>query len=278
MSISTFLRSITTIGVKRIRKKYVELIDSQIDDAAIIALNNPQGRNCVNVQLLEELNYLLAELSEQWSLRSVVLKSSVEGCFSMGLDLVEYTSLSDEEVAYVALKTRELCLKLVKFPIPTIAIVDGMAIGSGAELALSCDFRIGSAAAQFAFPETRLGLIPIGGGTQRLVKLIGRSKAKEFIFTGRTIKSQEALASGLLTSLHEDNCEDRAIELAKELSNGAPLALRAAKRSIEDGSDLTFEDSLEKDNDFLRLLIPRQDRQEAVKAIIEQRQPHFKGN
>eukprot|EP00210_Caulerpa_lentillifera_P000646 g624.t1 len=253
--------------------------DQEFDaNGTVIALNNPQGRNCVNVQLLEELNFLMSELSEQWSLRSLILKSTVDECFSSGLDLVEYTALTDEEVAYVAQKTRELCLKLTKFPIPTIAVVEGMAIGSGAELALSCDFRIGTNDALFAFPETRLGLIPLGGGCQRLAKLIGRTRAKELIFTGRKITSKEALELGLLNSIHDENCEEKVIDFVKEMNSGAPLALRAAKRAIEDASDLDYEQAIEKDYDFLRLLLPREDRLEGVKAIVEKRQPFYKGN
>ena len=187
------------------------------------------------------------------------------------MDLEEYVALSDEEVICVGLKTRELLSKLRKFPIPTIACVEGPAIGSGAELALACDFRIGGQRAVFSFPETRLGLIPMGGLVQRLSEIVGLGKAKELVFTGRSVDCEEALRLGLLDDYGEGSAEQKALNLATEMRLGAPLALRAAKRSLEgDKSD-------EHDADLLRMLIARDDRKEGVKALLEKRKPHYRG-
>lgn len=185
-----------------------------------------------------------------------------------GMELEAYATWSDEEVAYVGLKTREMLTKLMKFPIPTIALIEGAAIGSGAELALSCDFRIGNENAVFSFPETRLGLIPMTA-LERLPLIVGLSKAKKWIFTGKKIESSEALKNGLL-DLKTDDVESIGKSFAQEMADCAPLALRAAKMAIEneEHEDIT---------NLFRMLIARDDRREGVHALIDKRRPKYEG-
>lgn len=196
------------------------------------------------------------------------------------MDLKEYIYLTDEEVMYVSIKTREILTRMIRFPIPTIALIQGSAIGSGAELAISCDFRIGNKKATFSFPDTRLGLIPFGAATQRLSRLIGRTKAKELLLTGRRILSDESLKIGLLDYLIEDSneAEKRAFEMAREIANGAPMALRSVKKAIEDACDLPYDEAMVLDQEFFQVLVCRKDREEAVRAFVEKRKPIFKGN
>ena len=171
----------------------------------------------------------------------------------------------------VNLKTQDVLEKLLRFPIPTIACVEGIAIGSGAELALCCDFRLGDTKAVFAFPETRLGMIPTRITMKCLPRFVGFSVAKELIFTGRRIGSAEALKVGLLDDCVDD-VEERAIQLAQKMQLSAPLALRAAKKAIDNGEDD------EQNANLLRLLIAREDRREGVRALFEKRKPNYQGN
>lgn len=186
--------------------------------------------------------------------------------------------MSPAEAGVMVSKIRGVCTDIAQIPVPTIASVEGPALGGGTELALACDFRVGSSNAKFALPETRLGIIPGGGGTQRLPRLIGLSKAKELIFTGRHVDSEEALKLGILDILECDSAEGKAMSLARDIArHGAPLALRAAKRAIDKGYNVKMDTALSVEDSFYTLLLNTEDRLEGLAAVSEKRKPVFNG-
>ncbi|KAI0939406.1 hypothetical protein AcW1_004461 [Taiwanofungus camphoratus] len=165
-------------------------------------------------------------------------------------------------------------------PMPTIAAIDGPALGGGLELGLACDLRVaGQTVTKIGLPETRLGIIPGAGGTQRATRLLGISKAKSLIFTARSLSATEALEWGLVdyVSSADSSAFEKALQLAKEISAGAPLALRAAKKAISRAPELSLESGLDFERASYEPLLKTRDRSEALEAFREKRAPIFKG-
>ncbi|KAL8279607.1 hypothetical protein RQP46_007920 [Phenoliferia psychrophenolica] len=164
--------------------------------------------------------------------------------------------------------------------VPTIAALDGVALGGGLELALACDFRVaGAGATKLGLPETRLAIIPGAGGTQRMTRLVGVTKAKELIFSARTLTAVQALEIGLVSYVAAEGqtATERAIQLAEEFLPAGPLALRAAKRAIDTGSRLDLESGLDLEYLCYQGIMPSKDRLEGLAAFAEKRKPVYKG-
>jgi len=165
-------------------------------------------------------------------------------------------------------------------PFPTIACIDGFALGGGLELALNADLRIATKNSQIGLTETALAIIPGAGGTQKLARLIGISKAKELIFTARRLKAEEALAYGIVNYVEEDyeKCYNKALELSEAINNNGPLGVRSAKAAINNGIEVDLKRGLEIEKlNYLRVLYS-QDRLEGLKAFSEKRKPKYNGN
>lgn len=198
--------------------------------------------------------------------------------------------MSEPEVVEFLAKLRKLVGKLADFPVPTIAVLQGSALGGGLELALACDFRVGGSVGGIAendktkigFPETHLGIIPGAGGTQRAPRLIGLSRAKELVYTGKLLNTKEAHEWGIIDHLadgEEDGEEaiKRALRLAQSMTRSAPLALASAKKAMTIGADLELEKALDWEESCYEVLLPTQDRREALVAFAEKRKPKFVG-
>ncbi|GMH34291.1 hypothetical protein BSKO_02125 [Bryopsis sp. KO-2023] len=256
----------------------VEHLSGENEGISVVSLNRPAAKNALSYQLLSELGITVASLAENWKVRCVVFKSAVPNIFCAGADLKERAKMSPAEAGVMTSKIRGTFADVSNIPVPTIALVEGPAIGGGTELALACDFRVGSGDARFALPETKLGIIPGGGGTQRLPRLIGLSKAKELIFTGRSVDCDEAAKIGILDFLDYGLADKKAMSLARDIvQNGAPLALRAAKRAIDRGSNVKMDTALDLEGQFCTLLLPTKDRLEGLKSFEEKRKPNFTG-
>lgn len=161
---------------------------------------------------------------------------------------------------------------------PVIAAVNGKALGAGLELALSCDIRLASRDAVFGLPQVRHGLIPTGGGTQRLPRVVGKGKALELILAAETLGSAEALEMGLVNRVvASEELQPEAVKLAESLAAKAPIALRYAKEAVTKGSDLTLAQGLRLEADLYFLLHTTSDRTEGIRAFLEKREPHFRG-
>lgn len=187
--------------------------------------------------------------------------------------------MSQQEASAFVQELRNAFAAVADLPMPTIAAVDGFALGGGAELALACDLRVCGRDAQFAFPETRLGIIPGAGGTQRLPRLLGRSRAKELIFTGRRVDAHEALRIGLVDHFaDEPSCVEAALALARDVAAAGPIALRQAKAAMDWGMDCgDVNTGLKIEGSCYAQVLPTKDREEGLRAFVEKRPPQFRG-
>ena len=229
---------------------YVQL-ERRDDGVAVITLTHGKV-NALCVGLLDELDHIAATLSAQ-APRAVVVTGGPK-IFAAGADITEFAERGGEEPFAISTPDRvgdignaflRALNAVAALPCPTIAAVNGVALGGGCELALACDFRVASETARFGQPEILLGIIPGGGGTQRLARLIGPSRAKDMVFSGRTVDAAEALAIGLVNRVvPAEEVEATAIELAATYARGPRHALALAKSAIDDGLDGSLEDGL----------------------------------
>lgn len=245
----------------------------QKDNVAVLYLNRPEAKNAISRQLLKEFHGCLKQLDR--SSRVLIISGTKPGAFCAGADLAERRTMSTAEVNQFLVNLRAAIRNLEQVDIPTIAAIDGPALGGGLELALACDLRVaGAQATKIGLPETKLGIIPGAGGTQRLVRLLGISKAKELIFTGRALSPKEAHAFGVVDHVAESGLS-KAFELAEEMKTGAPLALRAAKLAVSRAVDLSLEAGLDFERACYQPLLSTKDRLEALAAFKAKRKPNF---
>ncbi|KAF7352613.1 Enoyl-CoA hydratase [Mycena venus] len=245
-----------------------------------LSLNRPEAKNAISRTLLKELHESLETVRSDSSVRTLILRSTTPGAFCAGADLVERRSMSDAQVGEFLTNLRAALGLLESLPMPTIGAIDGPALGGGLEMGLACDLRVAAHGVQkIGLPETGLGIIPGAGGTQRATRLLGQSKAKDLIFTGRLLTAQEAFEWGLVDYISEPGTTafDKALSLAEMIARNAPLAVRAAKHVISRSEDLPLETGLDFERAAYNLLIPSQDRVEALQAFKEKRRPAFKG-
>jgi methylglutaconyl-CoA hydratase len=248
---------------------------------AVLTLARPAARNALSISMLRELSAALATVSARAAasggggpLRALVVASSAPapGAFCAGADLKERATLSPAAAAAVVDSIRAAFAALAALPLPTVAAVEGPALGGGTELALACDFRIAGAGAAFGLPETALAIIPGAGGTARLPRLIGAARAKELIFSARRVGAEEAKALGLACALAPaGGALDAALALARTFVGSGPVALRAAKEAIDAGGDADAEARA-----YARVL-PTADRLEGLAAFREKRKPVYRG-
>ncbi|KAL1683540.1 ClpP/crotonase-like domain-containing protein [Schizophyllum commune] len=245
-----------------------------------IALNRPKSKNAISVQLLEDLECAIEQAIAEPSVQCLIFHSSTPGCFCSGADLIERRQMSDADVHRFLANLRRVFSRIDHLEFPSICAIDGPALGGGLELALTCDFRIAARnVTKISFPETRLGIIPGGGGTQRAPRLIGLTKAKELIFTGRELTAADAQELGLVDYVadHTQTAYERALLLAAEIAKSAPLALRAAKAAISRSLEFSLDDALDYERSCYEPLLKTQDRTEALDAFREKRAPVFVG-
>jgi methylglutaconyl-CoA hydratase len=199
--------------------------------------------------------------------------------FCAGADLKERKTMNEEEVKTFVRKLRSTFSMFEQMECPTISVVDGPALGGGCELALCSDMRIATKEAIFGLPETGLAIIPGAGGTQRLSRLIGVSRAKELIFTGDRLTADQALGIGLVNhvSADFDSAIAKAKDIAAKIGEKGPIAIRAAKKAVHFGIDLDLEKGLALEDECYKMVINTEDRLEGLKAFAEKRKPVYKG-
>lgn len=233
--------------------------------------------NALNRELVAELEQAAGTLAQDAQASCLVLRSAGDH-FCAGADLKERRGMSIDEVREFVPKLAGVCSRLAALPFPTIAAVRGAAAGGGCELALSCDLRVLAETASIGLRETALAIIPGAGGTQRLPRLIGPSRAKLWIFSGRMHTADEALKDGVADRVvPPERLDDEASALAEAIAANGPLALRLAKRAIDRGADLPLAPALELEWDCYQGTLGSQDRLEALRAFEEKRPPRFEG-
>ncbi|WP_199619930.1 enoyl-CoA hydratase-related protein [Paenibacillus alkalitolerans] len=244
-----------------------------------IRLNRPDVMNALNYDMLAALGEIIGNMEQyRGDIRAVIVGG--EGrAFCAGADLKERALLKERQVLRNVNKTKEVFTAIERLPQPTIAAINGYALGGGLELALSCDFRYAVREAKLGLTEVGLGIIPGAGGTQRLPRLIGPSKAKELILTGRKISAERALALGVLNGVAGDRqqLQELCEALAVDIATNAPLAVYQAKLAIDRGMNTDLQTGLEIEAEAYEAIISTKDRLEALKAFREKRAPRFTG-
>ncbi|WP_335870102.1 enoyl-CoA hydratase-related protein [Bacillus sp. 2205SS5-2] len=245
---------------------------------ALVTLNREEAMNAFNYDSLRELAEIVESLRINPEVRAVIFKGSGNKAFSVGADLKERKTLTEQQVKRNVFKIGEVFAAVEQLPQPTVAAMNGYAFGGGMELALACDFRIAVEDTKMGLTETSLAIIPGAGGTQRLPRLIGESKAMELILTAKRLSSEEALEYGLLTRVVSRVMFDTEVEAFAHLimANG-PIAVRQAKFAIKNGMNADLHTGLQIERKAYEITIPTEDRVEALIAFGEKRKPEFKG-
>lgn len=245
---------------------------------AVVTINRSEALNAFNYDTLMELQKAVESIRINPDVRVVIFTGSGEKAFSVGADLKERKTLSDVEVRRNIYKIGEVFSLIDELPQPTIAAINGFAFGGGMELALSCDFRIAVSGTSMGLSETSLAIIPGAGGTQRLPRLIGQANAMELILTAKRLSSDEALEYGLLNKVVDrDRLLNACFELANQMLANGPLALQQAKFAIKQGMNVDLQTGLQIERKAYEIIIPSEDRVEALAAFAEKRKPNFKG-
>jgi methylglutaconyl-CoA hydratase len=249
-------------------------------DAGIIllGLDRPAAKNALGRQLMAEFRQALTDLRSDPAVRVVVVHSLVPGVFCAGADLKERAGMSQVEASAFVQGLRAAFTELEDLPMPVIAALDGAAFGGGLELALAADLRVAGGDAIMGLVETALAIIPGAGGTQRLPRLIGASRAKELIFTARRIGAAEAERLGLVDRVvAAGGALDAALALAREILPNGPVALRMAKQAVNRGLQLGRNSGLAFEQACYAQVIPTKDRLEGLAAFREKRKPQYRG-
>ncbi|HEX8097254.1 MAG TPA: enoyl-CoA hydratase-related protein [Pyrinomonadaceae bacterium] len=258
-------------------QSYETLLVERRGRVAVVTINRPEKRNALNIQTRQEGAAALEELREDESVGVVVFTGAGDKAFVAGADIGEFagrTALTQRDV----MTGRSLFTAVDGFPKPVIAMINGYCLGGGNELALACDLRIASDRASFGQPEINLGIIPGGGGTQRLTRLVGEGKAMEMILTGEIINAQEALRLGLVNMVvPAAELEAKTMEVANRIAEKSPVALRMAKEAVKLASRSNLDEGLRREVDLFALCFSSEDKDEGVSAFLEKRKPAFKG-
>jgi enoyl-CoA hydratase/carnithine racemase len=254
------------------------LLAEQKDGVLILTLNRPEVMNSLNFDMLHALKEQIEALRFQTDVRVVIITGAGEKAFCAGADLKERITLTPVKVKEFIHTLRSLFTAIEYLNKPVIAAVNGIALGGGTELALASDIRIASLSATMGLTETRLAIIPGGGGTQRLPRLVGKGKAKELIFTGRRIGAEEALNIGLVNkTCNPKALMDEATAMAKMICEAGPVAIEQAKYAINYGLETDLHTGLSIESNAYWVTIPTEDRLEGLAAFREKRKPIYKG-
>ena len=241
------------------------------DKIAVLTINRPEALNALNSQVLDDLNAALDSIDVN-TVRALVLTGAGEKSFVAGADIGEMSTLTKAEGEAFGKKGNDVFRKLETFPIPTIAAVNGFALGGGCEISMSCDIRICSDNAMFGQPEVGLGITPGFGGTQRLARLIGAGIAKQLIYTARNIKADEAYRIGLVNAVYtQEELLPAAEKMASTIAANAPIAVRACKKAINEGTQLDIDKAIELEEKIFGDCFETEDQREGMANFLRKK-------
>jgi enoyl-CoA hydratase/carnithine racemase len=244
----------------------------------VLTIDGEKQLNVLSRALVRELRSRAEAAARDGSVRAVVITGAGHKAFCAGANLKERAAWSDDDVRRWLVELHEGLRAIEACPKPWIAAVNGLALGGGCELALACDLRVLDPSAEMGLTEVRIGVIPGGGGTVRLARLIGLARARELVLTGRKVDAAEALALGLgshISAAHQS--VSSAIALAQEIAANAPVAVAAAKASLDEAWDLPLDEALARERAHYEKVLASEDRREGLAAFMEKRRPNWKG-
>lgn len=250
-----------------------DIVDNSI---AVIAINRPEALNALNSTVIEELEKLIDDLEKNEGIRAMILTG--EGrAFVAGADIGEQYPLNVAEGRKWGQRGSKLMRRIEMLEFPTIAAVNGFALGGGCEIAMSCDIILASEKAKFGQPEVSLGITPGFSGTQRLPRRIGVAMAKELIYSGKMIKAQEAEKIGLVNHVYPaDELMSSAIDMAKSFIKNAPIALKYSKACIDRGLQMDIDDGIAYENELFAMCFATEDQKSGMKAFLDKSSVVFK--
>src|SRR5215475_418082 len=259
------------------RMVYQNILLETKDRISTLTINRPDKRNALNQLTRDEILHALDSLQSAPESRVLIVTGAGDKAFIAGADIGEFegrTPLTQRDV----MKQRRIFDAVEEFPKPVIAMINGFCLGGGMEFALACDIRIAADSAKLGQPEINLGIIPGGGGTQRLARLAGEGKAMELILTGELIDAAEAKALGIVNDVVPlAQLRDRVMSMAAKLAEKSPIALRMAKEAVKAASRMNLKEGLERETDLFCLTFTSEDKAEGIRAFFEKRKPDYKG-
>jgi enoyl-CoA hydratase/carnithine racemase len=253
-----------------------EIVETSLDGGvALLRLNRPEVRNALSPEVMDRLAAELERMDPDPEVRCVVIAGSEE-VFAAGADIRAMSERSFAEALYHP--AAEFWKRLAKVKTPMVAAVSGYALGGGCELALSCDMIVASETARFGQPEITLGIIPGGGGTQRLARVLGKQRAMELVLTGRLFDAEMALEMGLVNKVaKKKQWLEEAMALAQTVAERPPIAARLAKQAVLAADETALSAGLEAERRLYELSMATEDRVEGMRAFLEKREPRFRG-
>ncbi|XP_059442696.1 probable enoyl-CoA hydratase 2, mitochondrial isoform X2 [Corylus avellana] len=273
-------QSLRTLILETASSESVRMNRLSDSDSGIVEvrLERPGAKNAIGKDMLRGLQETFEAIERDSSANVVLISSSVPRVFCAGADLKERKTMNPSEVHLFVNSLRATFSFLEALRLPTIAVIEGAALGGGLEMALSCDLRICGEDAVLGLPETGLAIIPGAGGTQRLPRLVGKAVAKELIFTGRKIGGRDAMSMGLVNyCVPAGEAHLKAFEIARDVNQKGPIAIRMAKRAINEGVEMDMASALALEEECYEQILHTKDRLEGLTAFAEKRKPRYTG-
>jgi enoyl-CoA hydratase len=248
------------------------------NNIGILTINRPNVLNALNWDTLGELREFLEDVLPKEELKALIFTGAGDKAFVAGADIAQMNEMKERDFQDYVDYAHRVYELIENEPCPSIAAINGYALGGGCELALACDIRIASEKARLGFPEVKLGIFPGWGGTQRITRILGLGKTKELVFTGEMITAEEALRIGLVERVvPHGEIMSEAKKLAGAIAKRGPIAVRLSKTAINAGSEMDLQKALLLEKTLVSLCFDSQDRVEGMKAFLEKREPSFTG-
>lgn len=258
--------------------EFKNIILEYAEEVGILKINRPQVMNALNLETLGEISVGVKKLEDNKEVKVIVITGSGDKAFVAGADIAAMKAMTASDADEFVSQGHRCMWEIENCTKPVIAAVNGFALGGGTELALACDFVYASMNAKFGLPEVKLGIFPGFGGTQRLPRVVGVSRARELIYSGKTITADEAYMWGLVSKVvPSEKLMDEVLKTAKEIAGNGPLAVGFAKHAINTGVGKNFDEGLDLERQTFFKCFETEDRTEGMKAFLEKKKPVFKG-